>query len=733
MHQGIRGWLAESKDRLLASDPGLGRLRQASAAAFALGTALGVEYAFARLAHAGQQGTLVSMMLGAMVAMMGSNALIGPEVWGKVKVAVFFPVAIGLGIGLGTAVGNHTDLMLVVFVAVMFVAVFIRRFGLPFFFYGFMIWMGYFFSSFLHTTMAMVPHLLVAVAIGAVWVLLLSVTVLRTNPRGVMRSTLHAFESRARRVTRECADLLDVPPGDHRRRAREERRLNARQAGLAEAALMAEGWSEDEGALPDGWSGPALRRRLLEAQQAIERVAAASAGLCDAAPALRSAARDVLHRLARRQDGAARDAAERLAALARETPRGEDGWHSRHLAAGALAFLDLTKDSTQAPEVEPVDDEFVPTTKLFLGNLPGSPAVARDVRARGFAWNPLTRLDMPTRQAVQVALAGALAIVLGRTLDPTRYYWAVIAAFVMFTGTGTRTESFLKGVNRVGGTLVGLVAAILFAHLTNGHSVWVMVTILVSVFLGFYLVRISYAYMIFFITIMIGQLYTVLHMFSDALLVLRLEETAVGAVAGVLVAVVVTPLSTRDTVRAAGSALLDALGDLLRGAAATLQPEDTRPDLDALSRGLDDCARRMQLVTRPMTRPLVWRNQSQHTLHRLGLYTSTSVYARHLVVAMRRHVACDPAAAAEVCRALADACSALSEARRDHPVTEAIEHLHRADGALFRDRTCTPDGDPVLRPLLRMHSTLAEVAQGGRLAPVPHPREAASPAPLGSR
>ncbi len=727
MHHGLRAWPAETRDRLLASDPGLGRLRQASAAAFALGTALGVEYAFARLAHANAQGTLIAMMLGAMVAMMGSNALTGPEVWGKVKVAVFFPVAIGLGMGLGTVVGGNTDLMLAVFVAVMFVAVFIRRFGMPFFFYGFMMWMGYFFASFLHTTVAMIPHLLLAVVIGALWVLLLSVTVLRTNPRKVMRSTLQAFDSRARWVARECADLLEVTPDQEHRRVREQRRLNARHAGLAETALMAEGWSEDQGALPAGWSGPALRRRMLETQQTVERVAAASARLADADadPALRRAAREVVHRLARREDAAARRAAERLAALGRQAQEEgrECGTHVRHLAAGAVEFLELTAKSAQPPEVAAVDDDFAPTTPLFFGNLPGSPAIARDVQARGFRWNPLTRLDMPTRQAVQVAIAGALAIVLGRGLDPTRYYWAVIAAFVMFTGTGTRSESLVKGVNRVVGTLVGLVASILFAHLTNGHTFWIVVTILLSVFFAFYLVRISYGYMIFFITIMIGQLYTVLHTFTDALLVLRLEETALGALAGIVVALVVTPLSTRDTVRSAADALLDALAGLLDAAVEALENHGGRPDLDALSRGLDDRARRLQLVTKPLTRPLVWRNQSQHTRHRLGLYLSTAVFGRDLTVGLRRHVSCDAAAAADACRALAQTSAALCAARRDRPVPEAAEPLDRADEALFRDRSCTPDADPVLRPLLHLHATLAELAQGGRPVPADRPRE----------
>ncbi|MFJ8097837.1 hypothetical protein [Streptomyces griseofuscus] len=63
-------------------------------------------------------------------------ALSGTGVWTKVRTAVFFPPAIGIGMLAGVAVAGRTDLMLCGFVAVMFVAVFVRRFGMAFFFYG---------------------------------------------------------------------------------------------------------------------------------------------------------------------------------------------------------------------------------------------------------------------------------------------------------------------------------------------------------------------------------------------------------------------------------------------------------------------------------------------------------------------------------------------------------------------------------------------------------------------
>jgi hypothetical protein len=46
---------------------------------------------------------------------------------------------------------------------------------------------------------------------------------------------------------------------------------------------------------------------------------------------------------------------------------------------------------------------------------------------------------------------------------------------------------FVKSASRVLGTLVGLGAGIGQAHLTAGHTAWVLVVIVGSMFLGFYL------------------------------------------------------------------------------------------------------------------------------------------------------------------------------------------------------------------------------------------------------
>ncbi|MGI9155238.1 MAG: FUSC family protein [Marmoricola sp.] len=330
------------------------------------------------------------------------------------------------------------------------------------------------------------------------------------------------------------------------------------------------------------------------------------------------------------------------------------------------------------------------------------------MQVRGFRWNPMTRFDMVSRQAVQVALAGFLAIVLGTWLSPTRYYWAVIAAFVTFTGPGTRSETFLKGANRVAGTLFGLVAAILLAHVTVGHTVWILATILLSVFLGFYLIRISYGYLIFFITIMLGQLYTVLGTFSDSLLVLRLGETAVGAVAGVAVALLISPLSTRDTVRSARDELLVSLADVLDGVASYVGGE--RVDLDSLARALDDRARRLLLVAKPLTRPLVFGNRSPRTRHRISLYLATVAQSRAMTIALQRRPRDGSETIVTAALSLADAARKLTDTDPGRPAPAASEPLHRGDLALFRDAAGGRAPDPVLRQLHHLNATLTELA-----------------------
>ncbi|MFC7751855.1 FUSC family protein [Tsukamurella soli] len=694
------------RDVVAGSDPGLTRLESAGGAAFATATGIAVEFLIAHARGADASSRMVAMMLGAIVAMMGSMALSGTtKPLPKVATVAGFPVALGAGMVLGVLLSGRTPVMLTGFVVVMFLAVYVRRFGVDYFFYGFMLWMGYFFASFLHTKWSTLPWQIVDVIIAALWVLALSTTVMRTNPRRTLSHVRRGFGARGRRITGTVAALLD--PSDAAPTERLLRRLGSRQAGLAEAALMIEAWSAQPRALPTGWTPQVLRRRILDAQLAVNGIASAGRELIGAPAELRVAAAALNRELSLGRYESAGPLVDALdVAAVRVSSAGGDGavfaTPSMRLAASARQYIDIALRATGVATIDE-DEEFTPAVALAMGNLPGSVPVAAITPVHPGPWGVLSRLDFTTRQALQVAVAGTLAIVIGRELSETRYYWAMIAAFIAFTGTGSRADTTLKLLNRVVGTLVGLVAGIGLAHATTGHTWWSLTVIVLALFCGFYLQRLSYAYMIFFITIMVSQLYSLLDEFSDHLLFLRLEETAIGACCGTVVALLVAPVSTRATTRVAQRDLLAAYAVALRALAGA---GGGARGIDGLIRDVDNGLRRLTLAAAPLVRPLVVGSSPRVTRHQLTLYAGATQAVHGLADGMRvvvRGTAVDAA-----CLDLAGIVDRLAE---DPPRFGSAPAEAPAALAQLRAWTVPAGRHParVVRNLDRLHAILCEL------------------------
>ncbi len=136
--------------------------------------------------------------------------------------------------------------------------------------------------------------------------------------------------------------------------------------------------------------------------------------------------------------------------------------------------------------------------------------------------------------------------------------------------------------------------------------------------------------MIFFITAMLAMLYALLGRLSDGLLLIRLAETAIGALFGGLTATLLFPTRTRDVVRERAREALDAARDAVHaGIARLLDPASPREPLDA-ARDLDD--RVQQFVLR--AKPLVSGNRlvrGRDDLRRwIVALTAAGYYARNL-------------------------------------------------------------------------------------------------------
>jgi hypothetical protein len=737
-----RLWGANWLDRLVASDPGLNRLTSAARAVGGVATALGVEYVVALLTG---QPALVPMMLGAVVAMMAAFGVSDATRGGQAVTLLSLPLFMFAGMGLAIAVDRFRLASLLVFVVVMFAAVFIRRFGPRYFIGGMIAFMGYFFALFLGLTLPALPAVVLAVLVAVAWSMVLSLVLFPVHNDRVLRRMLHAFEARARAVGDAAAGLLAAPDSGGERAVRALARLHGRSVQVNEAALIIDGQLGTPGAVVDDAAADATRHALFDGELAAAEIAetvrllVASGTVLPAAvaeqvggllDAVRSGAWSAVEERAIRLEAGARQVVGTIAmplttdgtpAAGADTMPVEASHVVRRMAEAASGLARAWRDWTAvvapgagrsavvAPRSGRTDEEggFTPAVQLFAGNMPGS-AITVGAMIEGSAGGYWSRLSLTTRQAVQVAVATGLSIAAGDALSGQRYYWAVLAAFIAFTGTATSAETVAKALNRILGTMLGLVGAIPLVALTGSSTAAALPVILISIFLGFYLLRVSYAVMIFFITLLVGELYAVLGTFTPELMVLRLEETAIGGVIGCVVCLLVLPIRTRAAATAARKALLDNLRTLLERLEEHLRDPRTPIDLPGAARVLDAQLHQVLLISRPLT-PSALPAAGAARRRRMMIYTGLAHHARRVAQLADAVGHLDDAWRARLGAAVTGIAELVDALAQDQPRPDPMPIAATADRLAALDVADHP-ARPLVHELTRLHGTLVTLA-----------------------
>lgn len=154
-------------------------------------------------------------------------------------------------------------------------------------------------------------------------------------------------------------------------------------------------------------------------------------------------------------------------------------------------------------------------------------------------------LERPTtRQAFQNTFACALALGVGHLVSDQRWYWAVGTAWWIFVNTASRGETLVRGFRRVVGTVAGIAAGLVVAVPLHGAPAPTAALVALCVFGIFYTAAPSYSWMMFFVTVMASLLYGLLGVLHPGLLLLRFEQTLVGAAASALAVALVLPVTT---------------------------------------------------------------------------------------------------------------------------------------------------------------------------------------------
>lgn len=204
-----------------------------------------------------------------------------------------------------------------------------------------------------------------------------------------------------------------------------------------------------------------------------------------------------------------------------------------------------------------------------------------------------------------------MAAVVGEWIAANRWYWAVLAAFIIFTGVTSRGATLTRAWRRVAGTVVGVVLGVALVFVASSDPAAMVVIIVVCVFLAVYLAPVNYGFMVAAITVMLAAMYTLLGVFSLGLLEIRIAETLAGAAIGSVCAYLVFSTSSAPELRAATDDYFAALENLVDQVEGLLSGGDASPAgiLTAVTR-LDSCDDRISTVVSSTTATFISTRRS---------------------------------------------------------------------------------------------------------------------------
>lgn len=583
------GYASRLRDLLLANDPAFSRLRLSvrvtTIIVLSILILLALDQWIAPIPFA-------SYTLAFLLAAQGELAVHDNSPAGQMKTRVFAIVASIIATSVAALLESHRLISDAAFLLVIFLVAYGRAYGQRWFAVGMFAFMSYFVGAYYHPPFTDMPYVALGPIVAGICSYAVHGFILPDDWQRDLVTAMRSVLSRVDVILKYLAHL------SHKKHiaAKDAQELHRCQARLTEAVLMAEGLVPTNGRdLLPGEGDPAadLIIHLFDLHMAAESVIVLSRH--------RLAGRPLMDALVKGDDEAVEREAKRI------MTRGDDEAETAHAmlwARDARSTLTKALDEAEATRFAGFEEPAPPAPDLKL---------------------PTFSLHDPgLRNALQITLASGIAMVFGLMLSRQRWFWAVLTAFLVFTNTSSRGDTMVKAFQRTLGTLIGIVIGMMLAIIIGDHVVLIVGVAIVCIFLGYYFLRVSYATMSFFVTVVICLLYSFTDKLTLDILQLRLEETVIGAVAGIGVAFYVFPVRTEERLEKAVNKWFAILRDLLE-AAVKNKPSS---DLIALSIKLDKAYRDIAAASRPLgafwqvvTRP----GQIRKTL---GLFMACTYWAR---------------------------------------------------------------------------------------------------------
>jgi uncharacterized membrane protein YccC len=554
-HWLFRGF--DLRDWLLANDPALSRFRMASRVTLSIVISFVVLFAIHMFivplpTAAYGLGIVLSIEAGVAVRDKGNSRQLITRLLGCLASLVVVAIAAGL-----ESYRVASDL---VFLVVICLAALARVYGPRGFAIGMFAFTSYFMGAYFHPDIGQLPLIAIGPVVSALTAPVVRAVLLPDDWRRDLLRSLESVQGRVNQILFKLAALA----ADKKIEESDRQELRHLEERLKEVVLMAESFiPRPAGGVFDEGSDPAAEFaiQLFDLHLAAESAIVLSQQSLPDFALVHAVIECRQRRLAEDEASPDEAAAETRRALL---------WLGE--AKGHLAETILRARTTAFAGMAPADDD---------------PAAAKIDFS--FA-NPLIK------SALQITLAAALAMSFGLLLSRERWFWAVLAAFLVFTNTNSRGDTAMRALQRSLGTLLGITIGLGLATLLAGHEEIAIAASVVCIFIAFYFLQTSYATLTFFISIVLCLVYGMMGTLTLNLLALRIEETMIGAVAGTAVAFLLFPARTRGALDAALQKWFDALDALL---SATLDGKP-RYQLITLSQTLDAAYRDVTVAAKPL-------------------------------------------------------------------------------------------------------------------------------------
>lgn len=686
---------------IAATDPGRLRLRSAATTTLSMALAMGL---LLSLSFALGQPVTVAM-LGTVVAMQSASMVKDRTHRDRIITTLLVPLpAIGAVVA-ATLLQGGGYWAEIGFIAVLFGAVWVRRYGKRGTALGMVAFIAYFFTLFLRATPSQIPELSGAIVLGVAMTLLVRTAILPERPRLEIRRLASALRASSVQVLAAASEKQD----------RDLSRLRRRLDRLGATAMMIEDWLDRHDASAHvSVTSEALSKRVFDAQIATEQLASALWALDPAVPWPRTLAQATTALSSCLQDRPSSDqlrAARRLSADAAEradpsTPAGIATMVAQRAVKAHIAIHRITTKAMEKPEHPKAAAAAAAAAAVDTGADEQPPARLVD------RWEP------STKAAIQVAVATSVATVVGELISPDRWYWAVMAAFVVFTGASTRGEILSRAGHRIIGTITGVAAGVVIAALVGHNPPLQLALILVCVFFAFYLAPVAYGLLTFFLTVLLATLYGLLGVFSVGVLEIRVQETAVGALIGIACAYLILSTKTRTAVTELALEYLDQLAILIEASTdAVLEPGREAPMIEQ-ARALDATLQELVEAAKPLELgPTTRSRRGARRLLRLAHASSRSAHALARAGLLAAKADPDTAPSPETAKAMREAVdhvlANVALARR-HLAGEKVARPEKATETSVLDVMLTATTTPgprraALRALSRLNRTILEL------------------------